>query len=112
VALPSPLLTTQGQGDTVTAMSITRHTLVQRHAEALAADVGGEVVLMSVEQAKYYGLDEIGSAIWHRIEAPIEVGQLCTALAKEYNADVATIERDVMALLEEMQAHQLLEPNP
>jgi hypothetical protein len=105
-------LTTHREGVTVITMSITRHSVVQRNPDALAADVGGEVVLMSVEQAKYYGLDEVGSAIWHRLESPIDVGQLCAALAQVYDADNATIERDVIALLNDMQAHDLLAPGP
>lgn len=91
-------------------MPITSQTIVQRRRDALAADVGGELVLMSVEHGKYYGLDDVGSNIWRRIEEPIEVGQLCDALTREYAGDPTAIEHDVMALLEKFASQDLLEP--
>ena len=83
-------------------MAITLRTIVQRRLDALGADVGGEVVLMSVERGKYYGLDEIGSNIWRRIEQPVDVASLCAALQAEYDADAAALEHDVIALLERL----------
>jgi hypothetical protein len=91
-------------------MLFTPETIIQRRADALTADVAGELVLMSVEQGKYFGLDEVGTDIWHRIEQPIAVGRLCASLAVDYLADAATIERDVVALLERLSDNGLLEP--
>lgn len=90
-------------------MPITATMKVQRKRDALAADIAGEFVLMSVAHGKYFGLDEIGSDVWRRIEEPIEVGQLCAELSGDYAADAAVIERDVIALLEKLSSHDLLE---
>lgn len=90
-------------------MPITARTTVQHKRDALAADVGGEFVLMSVEQGKYFGLDEIGSEVWRRIEQPVGVAQLCAALASEYDGEAAVIERDVIALLQQLGEHDFLE---
>jgi hypothetical protein len=91
-------------------MPITPQTIVQRRRDSLAAEVGGELVLMSVDHGKYYGLDSVGSDVWQRIEQPIEVGQLCAALTRQYAGDPTTIEHDVMALLEKFAGQDLLEP--
>jgi hypothetical protein len=77
--------------------------------DTLAAEVGGEVVVMSLEQGKYYGFDEVGSDVWRRIEQPIVVSQLCAALALEYDADPDVIERDTIVLLEKLADQSLLE---
>jgi hypothetical protein len=93
----------------IASMPITPQTIVQRRRDALAAEVGGELVLMSVEHGKYYGLDDVGSDVWRRIEQPIAVEQLCAELAREYRGDPSAIERDVVALLEKFAGQDLLE---
>lgn len=75
----------------------------------LAADVDGEVVMMDVEKGVYYGLDAIGSDVWKRLEAPISAAELAAELAKDYDADVATIEADVLALFNRLVEQGLAE---
>jgi hypothetical protein len=91
-------------------MAITLQTNVQRKRTTLAADVGGEVVLMSVERGKYYGLDIVASDVWRHLEAPIAVADLCAALMLEYQGERTTIEREVIDLLEQFSSQDLLEP--
>jgi len=91
------------------APTLTLSSVVRCSDRQLAAEVDGEVVMVSVERGRYYGLDDIGSEIWRRIAAPVRVGALCSALASEYDADPASIERDVLALLERLAAEGLIE---
>lgn len=91
-------------------MPITRASVVQRRNGALAADVGGELVLMSVERGKYYGLDAVSTDVWGRLERPITVGELCDALICDYLGETSQIERDVISLLERLAEQDLLEP--
>jgi hypothetical protein len=57
---------------------------------------------MSIEQGRYFGLDDIGSEIWKRIELPCSFATLIDGLAADYEADRATIAADVQALLDRM----------
>lgn len=86
-----------------------RESVFCRCAGPLAAEIGGEVVLMSVERGNYYGLDEIGSDIWRRLEQPLRVADLVTALAADYDGEVAVIERDVLDLLTKLLDNGLVE---
>lgn len=93
-------------------MGITREMLVCRRQDSTSANIGDEIVLMSSKFDKYYGLDDIGADIWSRIESPIRVRNLCAALAAGYDADVATIERDVLQLLDQLLQNELIERQP
>ncbi len=75
----------------------------------MSAQVEDAVVLMSIEKGNYYSLDAIGSDIWNRIEQAIAVGELCARLANEYDADAATINRDVLALLAQLAEEGFIE---
>jgi Coenzyme PQQ synthesis protein D (PqqD) len=85
-------------------------SLVRWSDDQLAATVDQEVVILSVERGSYYGLDDIGSDIWQQMATPVSVGALCDALVGKYEADRATIERDVLALLETLVAEGLVIP--
>jgi len=85
---------------------------VCRSENNLAAEIDDELVLMSVEKASYYGLDAIGADIWRRLDKPVLVSDLCTALGNEYDADADTIRRDVLALLERLAAEGMIEIKP
>jgi hypothetical protein len=78
---------------------ITPSSLVVWKGNPVSADVGGRVVLMSLERGMYYDIDEIGSDVWRRLATPIPVAQLCADLAAEYEGDLEVISADVQTLL-------------
>ncbi|HVC57501.1 MAG TPA: PqqD family peptide modification chaperone [Stellaceae bacterium] len=86
------------------ASLISDATLVSRSPSVLAAEVDGEVVMMSIEKGRYFGLDDIGSDIWKRIETPCSFAELIDRLVADYDSDRATIAEDARALLERMAA--------
>ena len=77
-------------------------SVVRQSEEQVSAEVDGEVVMMSVEQGNYYGLDEVGSRIWELVETPSTVTEVCDALVAEFDVDRATCEGDVIRFLQEM----------
>jgi len=83
-------------------------TVISRSPSVLTAEVEGELVMMSIEQGRYFGLDDIGSDIWRRIEPPCSFCALIDRLAADYDADRATIAADVQALLGRMAAHDVV----
>jgi len=84
------------------ARQIGATTLISRSPSVLTAEIDGEIVMMSIEQGRYFGLDDIGSDIWKRIDPPCSFAALIDALAADYVADRATIAADVQALLDRM----------
>jgi hypothetical protein len=90
------------------APAIADATVISRSPSVLTADVDGEVVMMSIEQGRYFGLDDIGSDIWQRIEPPCSFAVLIDRLAADYDADRATIAADVQTLLGRMAAQDVV----
>jgi hypothetical protein len=86
----------------VAAVNITDATVISRSPSVLTAEVDGEIVMMSIEQGRYFGLDDIGSDIWKRIEPPCSFATLIDGLAADYEADRAAIAADVQVLLDRM----------
>ncbi|MBN2752085.1 MAG: PqqD family protein [Rhodospirillaceae bacterium] len=80
-------------------MSIDSNATIALSPDWLCADVGGEMVLMSVEHGLYLSLDTIGRDIWKRLESPCTVRGLCDALVCDYEAPRDVIEADILDLL-------------
>lgn len=81
---------------------LTPESVVGWSSDQIAAPVGGEVVIMSIERGSYYGLEDVAGDIWNRLEKPVQVRALCEALAEKYEAESPDIERDVLKFLNEL----------
>lgn len=82
--------------------SITETTLISRSPSVLASDVKGAVLMMNINMGRYFGLDDIGSDIWRRLDKPCPFAVLIDKLVADYDADRATIAEHVRVLLARM----------
>lgn len=89
-------------------MKINLSTIVCQSQQQVSTEVDGEIVMMSVEQGKYYGLDNTGSRVWHLIKNPVSVSELVTILLDEYEDSGNTCERDVLTFLQDLQKQELI----
>lgn len=80
-----------------------RDSLVARKNELPSAPVDREIVLLNAATESYVALDEIGRRIWELLERPRPVDDLIGALGLEFEGPPATIARDVLAFLEELE---------
>ncbi|MFZ5624934.1 MAG: PqqD family peptide modification chaperone [Gemmatimonadota bacterium] len=81
---------------------ITLDTVIARNDEPVAVEVDRTVVMMSVEQGMYYGLEGAGPRIWALLEQPRTVGQVCDELSDEFDVDAEICRREVRDFLEEL----------
>jgi len=87
---------------------ITTETVISQTEEIVDSNIDGETVMMSIENGKYYGLDDIGSRIWELIEKPVKVSDLIDALLEQFDVDRKTCERDVLKFLNELNEDKIL----
>jgi hypothetical protein len=74
-------------------------SIIQRSDGIVDTDIDGELVMMSIENGAYYGLDSIGARVWQLIEAPLSVESLCDKMLDEYEVEKAQCMRDLLDLL-------------
>ena len=89
-------------------MTVGPDSIIVQEDEPVAAEVDGEVVMLSERAGAYFGLDGIGSEIWRLIEEPRRVSELCGPLAQRYEVDAETLSRDVTAFLDALLARNLV----
>jgi hypothetical protein len=88
--------------------AMTSSTVVARSDDAIAAPLGEDLAMMDIERGRYFVLDDIGHAIWSRLETPRRVSELVDDLQARYDVTREQCERDVIALLVTLHAKGLV----
>lgn len=81
-------------------MAIALDSTVAASDDAVFREMDGESVLLNLETGMYFGLDEVGTRVWHLAADHGSLRAIRERLVEEYDADPATIERDLLALAE------------
>ena len=90
-------------------MTITLETRVVRSNEPVSAATGDALVMFSVEKGSYYGLNDIATAIWQRIESPIAVAALCADLQQVFDVPPQRCETEVLGFLQKLEAKGIVQ---
>jgi hypothetical protein len=88
--------------------------MVCKQTDWLAAKIGDELVMMSVEKGNYIGLSEVGARIWELIETPQDVDAVVAQLQNEFEVGPEVCRAEVETFLGELVKHGAiaLEPPP
>lgn len=81
---------------------ITSQTALVRADTFMTAEMDDDLVMMSLENNAYFGLDDIGKAIWELLETPTTIEALCDSLLDRYDVEPAQCRADVIAFLTEL----------
>lgn len=75
----------------------------------IVSDMGGEKVMLSIKNGRYYNLGEVGGDIWDLIREPKTVAQLVEILTADYNVEHDECEEQVLSFLELLLQEDLIE---
>ena len=96
-------------GNPETSPTLHVNSVVVASLDQVSSDLGGQTVLLSMRSAMYYGFEGIGSRLWELVQSPARVGDVCEAIATEYDVDAARAEFDTLAFLRQLLEKGLLE---
>ncbi|MCI5133132.1 MAG: PqqD family protein [Candidatus Electrothrix sp. EH2] len=89
-------------------MKICMETGLRRNPEINFTDMCGEIVMMSSDQSEFYGLDDIATDIWNRLEEKKSVQELITELCAAYGIEEDQCRTDTFPFLRELVDKKLL----
>lgn len=73
-----------------------------RNPDQIVADVGGDLVLMSVDQGEYFGITGVGSRVWELLATPIAVENIVRVICDEYAVEATVCQSDIESFVEEL----------
>jgi len=87
---------------------ITPDTMLQRKPGMLFNEIDGEVVMLSIENSEYYGMDKVGSRIWRLLEKPTTFKILVNKLMDEYMVSREQCMIDTLGFINKMAEKKIL----
>lgn len=93
----------------ITNQRLSLNHLVSQGKGNIVSDMGGEKVMLSVSNGKYYNLGEMGGEIWEMIESPTVINELISKLMNQYNVEKSQCEEEVLSFLEVLQNDNLIQ---
>lgn len=76
---------------------------IRRSENTIASEMEDELVMMSMENNAYYGLNSVGRKVWELLESEQTLTSLCDELMKKYDVDSETCHKDVSALIAQLE---------
>ncbi len=76
--------------------------------EVLFQEIEGEAVLLNMANEKYFGLDEVGTRIWHLLADDETPQNALDNLQNEYDVDALTLETDLANLINSLNEQGLV----
>jgi len=92
--------------------SIDLHTTVVQATGLLASDIDDEVVLLSLETDKYYGMDPVSARVWSLLAQPQRLADICQQLQAEFEVEGETCEGDVLEFVRSLADAKLVQIVP
>jgi chemotaxis receptor (MCP) glutamine deamidase CheD len=80
-----------------------------RRAEIAAKVIDGEAIVINLATGLYYSLGKVGGRIWSLIERNLSSEDIAAAIASEYGVSKEMVGSDVVELVEQLAAEQLIE---
>jgi hypothetical protein len=73
-----------------------------RNGAVIGQQVGAGAILLNLPTATYYGLDEVGTAIWNRLENPCGLEALASSVSSEFGIPAETAAGDLQVFVDEL----------
>lgn len=83
--------------------------IIKKKEGIVSSTLEDEVVMLDIEQGKYFGLDPVGARIWEIIETPHTVKDIITTLTAEYDVTEDQCKTDVLDFLTQMQSLNMID---
>ncbi len=74
-----------------------------------AQEVDGEMVLLDMNSENYFGLDEVGTAIWQTMQEKESLKEVLEVLLEQYDVESGVIEKDLLDFADRLVESGLVE---
>ncbi len=90
-------------------MNLSSSSRVVAIRDHVSCELDGEAVILSLDDAVYYGLNETALAIWNLIQKPAFVWEIRDKIVHDFQIESDVCENDILNLLSQLKDSSLLE---
>jgi hypothetical protein len=89
-------------------LRVTAESTLIQDEEPTAADLDGEVVLLSVRAGSYFGFNRVATEIWQMLASPCRVNQIFALLSEAHDVDEKILAEEVLPFLQTLADQRLV----
>ena len=91
-------------------MKITKKTKeeFQQNSEIIVTEMDGSLMMMSIEEGKYFELNPVSKRIWELLEEPSTVEFVCGRLLEEFEVLEEQCEAEVVSHFNELYSKKII----
>lgn len=90
-------------------MKLTLTSRIRKSDDQVSCDLNGEVAILNLKTALYFGLDPVGAVVWNALEEPASATELADAIMARFDVGQDQCRSDLLDLLNRMHAAGLIE---
>lgn len=93
-------------------MSVRRDSAARPRPGLLYRELDGETVVLDPDRGTYYGLNEVGTAIWRALQVsddPRPLDEVHAELLRDYEVEAEELWNDLLALIRELDERGLVD---
>ncbi len=79
--------------------------------DVIFQEIDGELVLLDLQSERYFGLNEVGTRMWHLLTENSHTETILTQLLVEFDVDETTLRQDVTHWISELVKAELVTVN-
>lgn len=76
--------------------------------ETVARDLGGEAIVLDLNTNTYFGLNAVGTRIWHLLGEHCSTDAVVPLLLQEFDVDESRLRLDLDSLVQQLLKNKLL----
>lgn len=95
-----------------TTMDLQPASIIARNPAILFTELDDTVVMMDVDEGKYYELDPVGTRIWFLLDTARPIAEVCDTLVEEYEVTLDVCRCDVLEFVQDARAQGIVDVQP
>jgi len=88
---------------------VSSNSILVASKEQVSCEFNGELVILNLKNDSYYGLNQMGTFIWDIIKEPKTFCQIRDVILAKYKVDQDECERDLLELINDFLANDLIQ---
>lgn len=77
-------------------------TKYARNSKTISGRLEDEMVMLDIDQGKYFSLNQTATTIWGLLEKPMDIDEICKRLVEEYDVGIEQCTREANDYVAEM----------
>ena len=91
---------------------LTMDAVVVAAQDVVSCDLAGDTAILHLGSGTYFTLNAVATTVWHALQEPARVADLCELILERYDVDADACAADLDALLRDLLAQNLIAFHP